>query len=254
MLPSVDEHEGIENMTSVKQDVFDIIDSLTAINEIWDVLQSYIQDFSVKEFTYYHLSPAGAQDIDDHFLASKGNEAASLNAQKTALFEVGRAFIHCIRKFDEPISFSTLATKDILEKDQLAFLEKVHLKNHSNGLIIPSHGPNGRSGCFILISHDPMKLFSREEMRKLHWVCLACHNLYTRLRNEKRKKIKKLTVRERQILTWVARGKSNSVIADIIGISQHTVNGYLRSIYLKTRTCDRTTAALRGVGEALIDL
>jgi len=53
--------------------------------------------------------------------------------------------------------------------------------------------------------------------------------------------------------TWVARGKSNAVIADIVGISQHTVNGYLRRVYLKTQTSDRTTAALRAIGDSLID-
>ena len=234
MLVSVDKQEGIENMTSVKRDVFDIIDSLTTIDDIWDVLHSYIQDFSIKEFTYYHLSPAGAQDIGDYYLASRGNEDINLTTNTSALFDIGRSFIHCTRKLDKPTAITALAKTEILGKNQLAFLQKTHLNKSNHGLIIPTHGPSGRSGCFILISNDPMKLFSREEMRKMHWVCLACHNLYTKLRNEKRRKIKKLTVREKQILTWVARGKSNSVIADIIGISQHTVNGYLRSIYLKT--------------------
>ncbi|RZV42686.1 MAG: DNA-binding response regulator, partial [Acidimicrobiales bacterium] len=50
------------------------------------------------------------------------------------------------------------------------------------------------------------------------------------------------------------RGKSNSSIADIIGISPHTVNGYLRSVYLKTGVSDRTSAALVGVRTALIQV
>lgn len=254
MLVSADKQEGIETMTSVHPDIFDVIDSLTSIEAIWDVLYDYAQGFSIQDLTYYHLPPAGAQDIDNFFLASRGNETANLNAHKTALFDVGQSFIHCIRKLDRPITGHQLINKNILEADQLAFLKNMHLNERNSVLMVPTHGPRGRSGCFILVSNDPMKRFTQEDMRKLQWVCLTCHNLYAKLRNEKRNKIKKLTVREKQILTWVARGKSNSVIADIIGISQHTVNGYLRSIYLKTGTSDRTTAALRGIGEALIDL
>ena len=87
----------------------------------------------------------------------------------------------------------------------------------------------------------------------MHAICQYAHRVYCRLRAASKIKPRALTNRECQILKWVAKGKRNSVIAYIIGISSHTVNGYLRSIYLKTGTSDRTSAALRGVSEALID-
>ena len=52
---------------------------------------------------------------------------------------------------------------------------------------------------------------------------------------------------------WVAKGKSNSVIADIIGISPNTVDTYLRRIFEKLEVSDRVTAALRGLAIGLID-
>ncbi len=56
-----------------------------------------------------------------------------------------------------------------------------------------------------------------------------------------------LTKRQREILTWVAAGKSNSVIADILGISHHTVDTHLRRAFERLGTTDRTVAAIRSV-------
>lgn len=247
-------HDTTEEIHSMNEDVFEIIESLNVVEDIWDVLHTYVQDLQMGHFTYYHLSPAGAEDIGTHFFASRGNENVNLATHKAALFDVGQSFIHCIRKLDRPIEFNNLYALGVLGAEQIDFLKTMHFADTQNGFIIPTHGPRGRSGCFVFVSSIPSQGLSKRDIRELQWVSTACHNAYTRLRKRSQRDIKPLTVRERQILTWVARGKSNSVIADIIGISQHTVNGYLRSIYLKTGTCDRTTAALRGVGEALINL
>ena len=56
------------------------------------------------------------------------------------------------------------------------------------------------------------------------------------------------------MLTWVARGKTNAAIAEILGISAHTVDAHLRRIYLKLGVADRMSAALRGLGFGLISL
>jgi DNA-binding CsgD family transcriptional regulator len=61
-----------------------------------------------------------------------------------------------------------------------------------------------------------------------------------------------LSKRESEVLGWVARGKSNATIGDILGISAHTVDAHLRKIYLKLGVFDRITAALRGLGFGLI--
>ena len=63
---------------------------------------------------------------------------------------------------------------------------------------------------------------------------------------------KPLSARELEILDWVARGKSNSVIADILSLSGATVDTYLRRIYDNLDVSDRTSAAVRGVGMGLI--
>ena len=52
-----------------------------------------------------------------------------------------------------------------------------------------------------------------------------------------------LTLREREVLEWLARGKSNSEIAQILGITTATVGKHLEHIYPKLGVENRTAAA-----------
>jgi DNA-binding response OmpR family regulator len=52
-----------------------------------------------------------------------------------------------------------------------------------------------------------------------------------------------LTQREAEVLTWIARGKSNRDIGDILGISPRTVNKHLEQIFTKLGVENRTSAA-----------
>jgi DNA-binding NarL/FixJ family response regulator len=59
----------------------------------------------------------------------------------------------------------------------------------------------------------------------------------------------KLMVTERQaeVLLWIARGKSNRDIADILSLSPRTVNKHLEQIYTKLGVENRTSAAALAV-------
>ena len=56
-----------------------------------------------------------------------------------------------------------------------------------------------------------------------------------------------LTDREADVLLWIAAGKSNRDIADILGLSHRTVNKYLDQIYLKISVENRASAAAKAV-------
>ena len=52
-----------------------------------------------------------------------------------------------------------------------------------------------------------------------------------------------LTAREAEVLFWIARGKSNRDIAQILGMSPRTVNKHLEQIYVKLGVENRAAAA-----------
>lgn len=62
-----------------------------------------------------------------------------------------------------------------------------------------------------------------------------------------------LSPREREVLRWIARGKTNAEIAIILGISRHTVDTHIRRTFVKLETSDRTSAAIKAIREGLLE-
>ena len=60
----------------------------------------------------------------------------------------------------------------------------------------------------------------------------------------------RLTCRERQVLDWLAGGKSDRDIACILGISYRTVHKHLQRIYDKLGVENRTAAVMRTLARA----
>jgi DNA-binding NarL/FixJ family response regulator len=52
-----------------------------------------------------------------------------------------------------------------------------------------------------------------------------------------------LTIREAEVLLWIARGKSNRDIGEILSLSPRTVNKHLEQVYAKLGVENRTSAA-----------
>lgn len=54
-----------------------------------------------------------------------------------------------------------------------------------------------------------------------------------------------LTIRESEVLVWIAKGKSNRDIGEILGLSSRTVNKHLEQIYVKLGVENRASAAVK---------
>lgn len=54
-----------------------------------------------------------------------------------------------------------------------------------------------------------------------------------------------LTGREAEVLLWIAKGKSNRDIGEILGLSARTVNKHLEQVYIKMGVENRATAAVK---------
>jgi len=136
--------------------------------------------------------------------------------------------------------------------------EREHLAGYRaagivNGMSLEAFGPNGRNGIFAF-DLGPIERLSPLVLGRLRWSCQVMHLRYCTLLVPMLGSLPSLSVREAEVLRWVARGKSNAAIGDILGISAHTVDAHLRRIYLKLGVFDRISAALRALGFGLIKL
>jgi len=63
-----------------------------------------------------------------------------------------------------------------------------------------------------------------------------------------------LTDRERDVLSWAARGKTISETAEILRISEQTAEGYIRNAMLKLNAANKTHAVAKGIHLGVIDV
>jgi DNA-binding NarL/FixJ family response regulator len=66
-------------------------------------------------------------------------------------------------------------------------------------------------------------------------------------------RLQQLTPREREVLGLVAKGCSNRLAAEQLGISHETVKGYLSNIMQKLHATDRTHAVVLAIRQGLLD-
>ena len=137
------------------------------------------------------------------------------------------------------------------DEQQMLFLERMREAGLGDGYSFPVFGPAGRNGVIAVGRVVKDGVLETEPLDEMHIVAQAAYMRLCQMLPD-RPLPKPLSARELEILDWVARGKSNNVIADILDLSGATVDTYLRRIYEKLDVSDRTSAAVRGVGMGLI--
>jgi len=64
----------------------------------------------------------------------------------------------------------------------------------------------------------------------------------------------RLTVREKDVLTWVARGKTSAEIAIILGLSERTINFHCDKAMKRLDVINRTQAVATAIAEGMIGI
>lgn len=122
-----------------------------------------------------------------------------------------------------------------------------------SGLSIPIHGPQGESYVVSLAS-DVDGLDPAPHLRTLQVLAVQFQLAASQVRTfaEPSPPAFHLTGRERECLTWTARGKSAWAISRILNVSEHTINFHLKSAMRKLGTANRVAAVVLSIRTGLI--
>ena len=219
---------------------------------LWYAVKDYFASHGIDMICYQHIPPAGAADEGKRRIYAEGYPegliAKYIREKKYRVDPVSNYALNAAK----PFRWSEIRELTSLSKAQVEFLEEARANGLTDGLAVQVFGPAGRNGYFGLGFGPRTAEIGDEQVREMQWVCQSAHMKYCDMVKASLPSAPHLTERELEILAWVSRGKSNSVIADIMGISTHTVDAYLRRAFLKLGTTDRITAAIRALGAGLI--
>lgn len=126
----------------------------------------------------------------------------------------------------------------------------------NNGICAPLRGLNGAIAGLSLASTERKDAVDN----KLDLITAYSNHFYIKYRQlgQAKTTVKKdvpniaLTDRERDVLCWMARGKSDNDIATILNLSRHGVNYHTRNIFTKLQVNDRILAIVKALTLGLI--
>jgi LuxR family transcriptional regulator/LuxR family quorum-sensing system transcriptional regulator CciR len=220
--------------------------------DLWALAAGYFRGTEVARVSYLHLPPLGAPDAERPKMKAEGFPEELVERYIHERHYRDNPAVAAARRQVEPVYWEDAAASAGLSDRERAFVETYRAAHLGCGVSIPVYGPNGRDGQCGLGFVAGVRRLRPAVLSEFQWVCQLAHLRYCAILIPTLGPRPRLSDREVEVLGWVARGKSNSLIGDILGISAHTVDAHMRRICLKLGVSDRISAAVRGIGIGLI--
>ncbi|HEV7433705.1 MAG TPA: LuxR C-terminal-related transcriptional regulator [Pseudorhizobium sp.] len=96
------------------------------------------------------------------------------------------------------------------------------------------------------------RLVTTQQMMELGYIAIHVYECLRQIRNATFRSTDTLTDREIDCLNWTAAGKTSAEIAEILGLSEHTVNHYLNRAAKKVDAVNRAQAVAKALRAGLI--
>lgn len=125
------------------------------------------------------------------------------------------------------------------------------------GISMPVHSPHGELGIlsFALNRNDaPAREITRHAMPFVQMLAVHVHEALRRvLISTDLERPQELTAREAECLRWAADGKTSWEIAQLLKMSERTVNFHLNNAMIKLDVCNRQHAIARAILHGMIN-
>ncbi len=216
------------------------------------LLLAFLHERGIRQVAYHHMPPLGSRDAKTNKILSDG-----FSPEIMAMYLAGRSkgttpVVSHVQRNPDPIYWDEIETRRVLTPREKAYVSILREAGAVHGLSMQVFGPHGRNAIFSLGLGPDLPRLDVETLRAVQTACQSAHQRYCALLLPTLGDTPELSPREAEVLAWIAQGKSNATVGQILGISAHTVDAHLRRIYLKLGVFDRVSAALRGLGFGLI--
>jgi DNA-binding CsgD family transcriptional regulator len=126
------------------------------------------------------------------------------------------------------------------------------LRKHrmTTGVVMPLMSSDGSVYMMRLDGQRP--LLTLPELNEIGMLFLQSFRALDRLRSTEVLARNMLTAREMEVLRWTSQGKTSSEIANILSLSDHTINAYLNKAIKKLDCVNRTQLVAKAIRLKLI--
>lgn len=232
--------------------VFLDIATSPCVTSLWKNVRRAVAHFGADKFSY-HFTPVFASQVSNRTeVRAKGFSVEWLDLYKSADFRRIDPIPDAVMRAGHTISWEE-ALGDVEQTEEVArFVRTLREHGITNGFGVPLFGPANRDayGAFgFPADHTP----TEEQVVALTMVGRAGHDRVCQLVSLEDGEVS-LSERERQVLGYIAKGKSNSIIGQLLEISPETVSTYVKRIYAKLGTSDRVGTTVKALKLKLVTI
>jgi LuxR family quorum sensing-dependent transcriptional regulator len=242
-----------EAQRHVTRDAFGFIDgleSLSTVDEVASAFEHAVAPYGVRHFIATGLSVKG-QPFEDLVIASRWPAEFFMLYVENDYARFDPLIDRSIQS-RMPFEWQAESYRSDGNPRVVELMRRAAEFGLEHGYLVPIHGPKGYEGC-IGMAGSALDL-SASARSAVHLMALyAFDRLHTLCGRLPDKKVP-LTAREREVLSWVAAGKSAAQISQALKISKRTVDEHSQTAARKLGAANRTQAVAIAMRDRIIEV
>ncbi|SIQ75650.1 LuxR family transcriptional regulator [Bosea sp. TND4EK4] len=234
------------------RDALDFISQLSALTNAESVVGA-LRD-KLASFGYHAFLITGLPDTGDRI-----DPLVLINGWPSGWFDlyVARSFAdhdpiaaHCKQSID-PFAWSDIYRDELATKYQREVMQRARDFSMVHGFCVPIHNQDGFQAVVTMAGDRPD--LTREARAAINLMSIYAHSK-AKACSAAPSLARRLTTREREVLTWFALGRNTQAVAERLGISGETVEAHYRSAARKLSVRGRTHTVVEAMRRQEITL
>ena len=227
----------------------DFVDRLQSISNYDDICREIVTElewFGFTCLTSWTMPGPGKDPLSGVLFNNRPQDYIDRYVEKNYL--VRDPVITELRKTVSSYSWSDVRKRRELTKPETNIIDEAREFDVRDGFIVPIVTLSGSLSVFSLCGREPD--LSQRARSALEIIGIYSHEALKRSLIQSQRDIHPhtpLTPREREIMQWVAAGKTDSEIGDILSISTTTVTTHVENAKLKLDAFKRTYAIVQAI-------
>lgn len=209
-------------------------------------MKKVVLAYGARLFMIYNLPAITSRELGENTIITNWPTALMGEFDRLGLMQ-GSVSLQRLRVSAVPFAFDMDDPAHV--RAQPGMSESFSRAGLTRGAIFPVHDAAGRRGA---VSIGGLTGFTDQQMLELSYLSIHVFQRLSDIRHIDVKVAEPLSDREIDCLNWTAAGKTSSEIAEILGLSEHTVNHYLNRAARKLDTVNRTQAVAKALRSGLI--
>ncbi|QZD89360.1 autoinducer binding domain-containing protein [Qipengyuania aurantiaca] len=220
------------------------------VTSLWQNVRGAVDHFGADKFSY-HFTPVFASQVSrETQVMSRGFSMDWLDLYDSADFRQCDPIPDEVMRAGHTISWEEALDRAERTPEVERFIAALREHGIANGFGVPLYGPDNRD-AYAAFGFPVDATPTEEQIVALTMVARAAHDRVCQLVTIEEGEVS-LSQRELEVLRLIARGKSNTIIAQLLKISADTVGTYVKRLYAKLGASDRVGATVKALKLKLI--